>query len=196
MPAVEETGETFEENALLKARAAAGASGLVTLAEDSGLEVDALGGRPGVRSARYAGEEAPPAQKIAALLAELDKVEEERQRAGGARGVEAASDAIARSARFRCVMVLIDPASGAEHVAEGRCEGWIARSPRGSGGFGYDPVFVVRGSGAGVSSTGGEREGNRTERTMAELTEAEKNVISHRARAFAAIVPHLKALYG
>jgi XTP/dITP diphosphohydrolase len=159
-----EDGATFRENALIKARAAAGATMLVTLAEDAGLEVSALGGRPGVRSARFSGEGATDAQNNATLLKALEEVEDDQ-----------------RGARFRCVMVLIDPwAEGAarEHVAEGTCEGVIARAPRGGGGFGYDPLFLVDGHG----------------RTMAELGDDEKNRVSHRARAVAALRPHLLEL--
>jgi XTP/dITP diphosphohydrolase len=162
-PPVVEDGATFSENALLKGRAAVSAAMMVTLAEDAGLEVDALGGRPGVRSARFAKEGATDAENNAALLNALGEVEEGQ-----------------RTARFRCVMVLIDPWSEGEReiVAEGRCEGAIALQPRGNGGFGYDPLFVVDGFG----------------RTMAELTEAEKNEVSHRARAVTALRPALEAM--
>jgi XTP/dITP diphosphohydrolase len=163
-PQAIEDGETFLDNARIKARAAAKASVMVTLAEDAGLEVDALGGRPGVRSARFAGEGATDAANNAALLEALREVEDEQ-----------------RTARFRCVLVLIDPwAEGdqREIVVEGSCEGTIARAPRGGGGFGYDPLFVVAGSG----------------RTMAELADEEKNRESHRARAVAALRPALADL--
>lgn len=162
-PAVVEDGETFAENALKKARAAADATRCLALADDSGLEVDALGGRPGVRSARFAGEHATDAQNIEALLA-----------------------AIARSgaepphrARFRCVLAVASPTGGdVAWTVEGVCEGTIAGAPRGTHGFGYDPVFVVGG----------------TERTMAEHGRDEKNVISHRARALARLRPLLERL--
>ena len=162
-PQVIEDGATFEDNAKLKARAAANETMLVTLAEDAGLEVDALGGRPGVRSARFAGEGATDAENNAALLAALDEIDDDQ-----------------RSARFRSVLVLIDPWSDASEpvVSEGRCEGAVARQARGTGGFGYDPLFVLSGS----------------DRTMAELDEAEKNRVSHRAKAFAAMRPALVAL--
>jgi XTP/dITP diphosphohydrolase len=163
-PQAIEDGVTFLDNARIKARAAAQATKMVTLAEDAGLEVDALGGRPGVRSARFAAEEATDAENNAALLQALEEVEDEH-----------------RAARFRCVMVLVDPwgeGEAREIVAEGRCEGMIARQPRGGGGFGYDPLFVVSGFG----------------RTMAELTEDEKNQASHRARAVAALRPSLDQL--
>lgn len=162
LPPVIEDGATFLDNALLKARAAAQATGMVTLAEDAGLEVDALGGRPGVRSARFAKEGATDAENNALLLSSLADVDDDQ-----------------RTARFRCVMVLVDPWSAGEpFVAEGRCEGTIAREPRGAGGFGYDPLFVVAGE----------------DRTMAELPEDRKNEISHRARAAAVMRPYLAAL--
>jgi XTP/dITP diphosphohydrolase len=163
-PQVAEDGVTFVDNALIKARAAVAATMMVTVAEDAGLEVDALGGRPGVRSARFAGESATDAANNAALLKALEEVEDDQ-----------------RSARFRSVMALLDPwAEGEEKeiIVEGRCEGVIARAPRGGGGFGYDPLFVVDGTG----------------RTMAELGEDEKNRISHRARAIMALRPALEAL--
>ena len=157
-----EDGSTFLDNALIKAHAAAHATGMVTLAEDSGLEVDALGGRPGVRSARFAGEGATDAENNEKLLSALTDVDDDQ-----------------RSARFRCVMVLVDPWSTAEpFVAEGRCEGSIARGARGTGGFGYDPLFLVAGE----------------DMTMAELPEDKKNEISHRARAAAAMRPFVIAL--
>jgi XTP/dITP diphosphohydrolase len=163
-PQATEDGVTFLDNARIKARAAVEVTMMVTLAEDAGLEVDALGGRPGVRSARFAGEGATDAENNAALLKALEEVEDDQ-----------------RAARFRCVIVVIDPwgeGEAREIVAEGRCEGAIARQPRGGGGFGYDPLFVVDGFG----------------RTMAELTDEEKNRTSHRARAVAAIRPALEDL--
>lgn len=120
---VEETGETLQENALLKARAVADATGLPSLADDTGLEVDALGGRPGVRSARYAGEKATYQDNVALLLTEMGNRTD-------------------RSARFRTVMALVWP-SGHVVVAEGVLEGSIATDARGDGGFGYDSVFEV-----------------------------------------------------
>jgi XTP/dITP diphosphohydrolase len=159
-----EDGATFKDNALIKVRSVAEAAMMVTLAEDSGLEVDAIGGRPGVRSARFAKEGATDAENNAALLKALEEIEDEQ-----------------RSARFRCVAVLLDPWSETEpreFTAEGRCEGMIARQSSGAGGFGYDPLFIVKGYG----------------RTMAELTEAEKNAVSHRARAIAALRPALEEL--
>lgn len=159
-----EDGLTFEDNARIKANAAVAATAMVSIADDSGLEVDALGGRPGVRSARFAGEGTTDAENNAKLLEALAEVEDDQRRA-----------------RFRCVIIVSDPfAEGAarEVVAEGRCEGMIAREPRGAGGFGYDPLFVVEGFG----------------RTLAELTDAEKNQVSHRGRAVAAAIPAIRAI--
>jgi XTP/dITP diphosphohydrolase len=144
-----EDGATYAENATRKARAFAAASGLLTLADDSGLEVQALGGRPGLRSARYAGEGAPNARRIAKLLGELANVPWEQ-----------------RQARFVCVMAIAPP-GGEVHLCAGECAGSITFSPRGEGGFGYDPVFFLP-------------EHNQT---MAELPAAVKNQISHRGRA-------------
>jgi XTP/dITP diphosphohydrolase len=154
---VVEDGATFEANALKKARAIASATTCLTLADDSGLEVDVLGGAPGVRSARYAHERATDAENNAALLAGLDAV------------APAELDTERPKARFRCVLALVDPFQGSDpHVVDGVCEGTITRAARGSGGFGYDPMFVVDGE----------------DRTMAELTDPEKNRISHRAKAW------------
>jgi XTP/dITP diphosphohydrolase len=130
LPAVEESGSTFLENAQLKARAYAKASGLLALADDSGLEVDALDGAPGVQSARWAGEGAQAADNNQKLLAELS-----------ARGPQAS-----RQARFRTVMVLAEPAGREDWVA-GHCEGLITRQAQGAGGFGYDPYFFVPSAG-------------------------------------------------
>jgi non-canonical purine NTP pyrophosphatase (RdgB/HAM1 family) len=123
VPDVEETGRTFEENARLKARAVAAATGLPALADDSGLEVDALGGEPGVFSARYAGPEANDAANCALLLEKLAAVPDEK-----------------RTARFRCVIAYRRP-DGEEWTVEGACEGRIGRECRGESGFGYDPLF-------------------------------------------------------
>ena len=123
---VEETGETFEENAILKATTYAAMSGLLTLADDSGLEVDALGGEPGVRSARYAGEGATSRQRNELLLRNL-----------------AAKDGADRSARFRCVIAVASPDGGWVRTVEGSCEGTIAYEMKGETGFGYDPLFIV-----------------------------------------------------
>jgi XTP/dITP diphosphohydrolase len=142
----------FEGNARLKARAIRDATGMAALADDSGLEVDGLEGRPGVRSARFAGEHARDEDNVALLLSMLGGVVDGYPR---------------RAARFRCVIVLAMP-DGSEFVAEGTVEGRITTEPRGSSGFGYDPVFVpVEGDG----------------RTFAEMTAAEKHAISHRGRA-------------
>jgi XTP/dITP diphosphohydrolase len=148
---VEETGTTFEANALLKARHAAAATGLPALADDSGLEVDALGGAPGVYSARYAGEHAGDAANTALLLQRLQ-------------GVPLA----ARTARFRCVIVLVrDANDAAPLIASGCWEGHIALAAAGDGGFGYDPVFVPQGGTL----------------TISQLDEVAKNQVSHRGQA-------------
>ena len=126
-PEVEETGATYLDNALLKGHAVAEALGVPALADDSGIEVDALGGAPGPRSARYSGEDATDEQNLSALLQAVAGVP-----AGG------------RTARYRAVAVLVTP-EGDETVAEGTCEGSLERKPRGSGGFGYDPAFVPEG---------------------------------------------------
>jgi len=128
---VEETGTTFEDNAVLKARHAAAATGLPSLADDSGIEVDALGGEPGVYSARYAGAQASDQDNVRKLLEELGEVEGD-----------------ARSARFRCVLAYVRDAADAEPLlASGSWEGIIASEPSGKGGFGYDPVFIDGASG-------------------------------------------------
>ncbi len=159
---VVEDGDTFEDNAVKKARAYSAATMMMTLADDSGLEVEALGGAPGVRSARFAGERATDADNNAALLAALDALE--RDPMG-----QPVADRVYH-ARFRCVLALVDPfvREGEPVVVEGVCDGNITRTPRGSGGFGYDPLFHVKG----------------TDKTMAELAIDEKNRISHRAKAF------------
>lgn len=154
-----ETGKTFAENALGKARAAHAATGRSAVADDSGIEAYGLGGRPGVRSARYAGEDATDEQNLQRLLEEVGRQGDRR-------------------AAYVCVIALVDE-DGAEAVFEGRCEGALAERPRGSGGFGYDPAFIP-------NDTGPE-----DQRTMAELTPAEKNAISHRGRAARALAEHL-----
>jgi XTP/dITP diphosphohydrolase len=148
-PDVEETGATYLENALLKARAVASALGIAALADDSGIEVDALGGAPGPRSARYAGESATDEQNLRQLIRALA-------------GVPGSG----RTARYRCVAALARPGGGEVH-AEAICEGTLTSQARGSDGFGYDPIFVPAG----------------WDRTMAELSAAEKDRISHRGRA-------------
>lgn len=125
-PDVVEDGDTLEANALKKARETASACGELCLADDTGLEVDALGGAPGVYSARYAGEDVSYEDNWRKLLRELDGVPEAR-----------------RTARFRTVMALVDPREGAEFTVEGALEGRILEAPQGDGGFGYDPVFFV-----------------------------------------------------
>jgi XTP/dITP diphosphohydrolase len=157
---VAETGEHFTDNAYLKAAAYSKRFGMPALADDSGLVVDALGGRPGVRSSRFAGEHASDAENVRKLLEELDGFGSEM-----------------RAARFQCVLVLLDE-RGEATWACGTCEGQIAFTPRGSGGFGYDPVFLP-------DETAGY--------TMAELSIEEKNAISHRGRALAALREQLLA---
>ncbi|MBN1607332.1 MAG: RdgB/HAM1 family non-canonical purine NTP pyrophosphatase [Polyangiaceae bacterium] len=151
-PVLTEEGDSFQANAASKAQQACRATGMVTLAEDSGLEVDALEGRPGVRSARYAGENATDVQNNDALLRELGSFPPEQ-----------------RGARFRCVLALATPwEPRTVRSVDGVCEGSIGLAPRGTRGFGYDPLFLV----AGYQG-----------RTMAELDAAEKNALSHRGRA-------------
>lgn len=150
---------TFEGNALAKARQAAAVTGLPALADDSGLEVDALGGAPGVWSARYAGlpsDDTRNNQKLAQEMAGKD----------------------ARGARYRCVAAFVDPARGLELTRAGACEGEILSTPRGSGGFGYDPYFFLPALG----------------RTMAEIDLDTKNGLSHRAAAFRALAQALAVL--
>jgi guanylate kinase/non-canonical purine NTP pyrophosphatase (RdgB/HAM1 family) len=156
-----ETGATFLANALLKARHAATHAQLPALADDSGLEVDALGGRPGVHSARYAYPGASDTENLERLLAELSGVPEGKRRA-----------------RYQCVIVLVRSAQDdAPLITRGTWEGRIADTPRGKWGFGYDPVFVPAGG----------------SRTAAELSAAEKNAVSHRGQALAALVARLEA---
>ncbi|MGH8873515.1 MAG: RdgB/HAM1 family non-canonical purine NTP pyrophosphatase [Acidimicrobiia bacterium] len=152
-PDVKETGETLEENALLKARAVAEAVGLPAIGDDTGLEVAALDGRPGVWTARYAGPHATYDDNVQLLLTQLKDVPDRR-------------------ARFRTAVALVMP-DGSELVVEGVLDGVIAGAPRGSGGFGYDPVFEVEG------------------RTLSEMGVAEKNTLSHRARALRALAEAL-----
>jgi XTP/dITP diphosphohydrolase len=163
--AVEERGDSFAEIAVVKARAYAAASGLPSLADDSGLEVDALGGAPGTHTARYAGPGASDADRYRKLLAALGDTPLEE-----------------RTARFRCAVALADPAGEGQRgdvcVTQGRCEGLIAFEPRGANGFGYDPVFYLPEYGC----------------TMAELSTELKNQISHRARAVQAARGMLDAL--
>ena len=157
-----EDGLTFTENALIKARALAAFTGLPAVADDSGLSVDVLGGAPGIFSARWAGRHGDDAANLALLLAQLADIAEPH-----------------RGARFVCAAALVTP-DGFEHVETGTLEGVLATEPRGTGGFGYDPVLVPTGD----------------TRSCAELTPAEKNAISHRGTAFRALVPTLVRVLG
>lgn len=157
VPAIAETGGTFVENAILKARNAARHTGLASMGEDSGLEVDALSGAPGIYSARYAGSHASDTDNNRRLLEALHDVDE-------------------RSARYRCVAVVMRHADDPTPlICQGTWEGTIMLNPAGKNGFGYDPLFLPAGS----------------ERTAAELGPAEKNRISHRARALAQLAETL-----
>jgi XTP/dITP diphosphohydrolase len=155
MPEVAETGRTFAENALLKARAVAAFTGLPAVADDSGLCVDVLNGMPGVLSARWSGSHGDDAANLRLLLGQLADVP-----AGG------------RGAQFVCVAALVLPAGG-EHLAEGTVRGRLTCSPRGSNGFGYDPIFVPDGF----------------EATTAQISAEEKDRISHRGKALRALAP-------
>ena len=157
-----ETEPTFEGNALLKAHAALAATGLPSIADDSGICVDALNGMPGVLSARWSGKHGDDQANLDLLLAQLADVPDER-----------------RGAEFRCAAALVRP-GGAEQVTEGVLRGALIRARRGTGGFGYDPIFVPDGG----------------MRTTAELSPAEKDAISHRGRAFRALAPAIAALAG
>ena len=161
VPDVEETGDTLEENARQKGHALVAATGWPALADDTGLEVDALAGAPGVRSARFAGEDASYDENVDKLLAELDAV--------------SATGEAQRRARFRTVAIACFP-DRADVVAHGVVEGVIAPERRGSGGFGYDPVFVPDGGDG---------------RTYAEMSLAEKGALSHRGKAFRALATGL-----
>ena len=162
MPEVAETGLTFTENALLKARAVAAYTGLPAVADDSGLCVDALNGMPGVLSARWAGRHGADDANLELVLAQLADIP------AGHRG-----------AQFACAAALVLP-SGAEHVAEGLLEGSLTTAPRGTNGFGYDPIFVPDGY----------------EITTAEMDPADKDKISHRGRALRHLAPIIAALLG
>jgi XTP/dITP diphosphohydrolase len=153
-----ETGATFAENALAKARAAAAATGRTAIADDSGIEAAALGGAPGVASARFAGETATDAENLARLQAAAP-----------------AGSALA----YVCALAYVDLAAGVEHLVEGRCPGVMSAEARGAGGFGYDPVFLPDAVPDG--------------RTMAELSDAEKDAISHRGAAVRALAAALEA---
>jgi XTP/dITP diphosphohydrolase len=156
---VPETGATFADNALLKAREAAAHTGLISVADDSGIAIDALNGMPGVLSARWAGTRKDDTANLQLVLEQLADVPDERR--GGA---------------FVCAAALVTPA-GAETVVEGRMPGRVIREPRGSNGFGYDPIFVADGK----------------QLTNGELPPAEKDAISHRGKALRALVPHIAA---
>lgn len=158
-----ETEWTFAGNALLKARAWAAHSGLPTLADDSGLCVDALNQMPGVRSARWAGPQQDDAENLALVLRQIDDVPEGR-----------------RGARFVAVVALVTP-DGTEFTTRGEMPGELTRLPRGTGGFGYDPIFEAEEQPAGPR------------RTNAELSPAEKDAISHRGHALRAMIPILRA---
>lgn len=160
LPDVAETGVTFAENALLKAREIASVTGLVAVADDSGLVVDALNGMPGVLSARWAGRHGDDRANLSLVLAQIADVPDGR-----------------RTAAFVCAAAAVAP-SGAEVVVEGRVDGVVLRSPRGSGGFGYDPIFVPLGS----------------TQTTAEMTAEQKDALSHRGKAFRALAPRLTEL--
>ncbi len=157
---VAETGATFIENAILKAAGYAAQTGFWTVADDSGLEVEALGGAPGVFSARYAGENAGDAEKIAKLLSEL-------------------GDSSNMRARFVCAMAIADETGEIKFVSEGVCDGRITVTPRGTNGFGYDPIFIPDGF----------------EETFGELSGEVKQKISHRARAMEKIIEYLRSFY-
>ena len=160
---VDETGATFEDNAILKATAALEATGLPALADDSGLEVDALDGGPGVRTRRYAGEHATDADNNAKLLHALEGLAPER-----------------RGARYVCLLALALPGEPVQ-IVRGTCQGRIAEAPRGTGGFGYDPIFEP------VQEPPGGR-------TLGEWTAEAKNAISHRGEAARAMAPILRDL--
>lgn len=157
LPDVAETGATFAANALLKAKDVAQRTGLVAIADDSGLCVDALNGMPGILSARWAGKHGDDAANLELVLAQLADVPQSR-----------------RGAAFHCAAAVATP-EGDERVVEGVLEGTLIDSPRGTNGFGYDPIFTPRGYVL----------------TTAELTPAEKDAISHRGQAFRALVPVL-----
>lgn len=160
---VAETGSTFAENAVLKAAGYARATGLAAIADDSGLEVAALNGRPGVLSARYGGDDVPFSRRMRLLLDEI-----EASRPGD------------RAARFVCAMAFVHPDGEIEALVEGACDGLVASAPRGTGGFGYDPIFIPAGYG----------------KTFGELSYDVKARISHRSRAFSLIMPVLARFFG
>jgi XTP/dITP diphosphohydrolase len=156
-PEVAETGATFEENALLKARAIAAFTGQPSVADDSGLCVDALNGMPGIFSARWSGAHGDDKANLDLVLAQISDVPDER-----------------RGANFTCAAAVVFP-DGTSHVVLGQVDGQLIRAPRGSGGFGYDPIFVPDGYDV----------------TTAEMTAEEKDAISHRGKAFRALAPFI-----
>jgi XTP/dITP diphosphohydrolase len=162
LPEVAETGRTFAENALLKARAVAAFTGLPAVADDSGICIDALNGMPGVLSARWSGRHGDDQANLRLVLGQLADVP------AGQRG-----------AHFACAAALVLP-SGREHVTEGVMSGSVTDAPRGTNGFGYDPIFVP----------------DSSELTTAEMTSADKDAISHRGRALRALAPVIAALLG
>lgn len=162
LPEVPETEPTFAGNALLKARSVAAHTGLAAIADDSGLCVDALNGMPGVLSARWAGGHGDDDANLDLVLAQIADVPDER-----------------RGAHFACAAALVTP-TGEEDVVEGTVEGVLLRERRGSGGFGYDPIFLPKGFAV----------------TTAEMTPEQKDSISHRGRAMRALVPYLATLVG
>lgn len=162
IPSPVEDGETFIDNAMIKARAAQASTGREVIADDSGIEATALGGRPGVRSARYSGPEATDADNLELLLSELAGCED-------------------RSVAYVCAIVHLS-SDGEPTVGEGRCEGVLAEHPRGDGGFGYDPAFLP----SEIDD----------DRTMAELSAADKHAISHRGRAARAVAAALMQRQG
>jgi XTP/dITP diphosphohydrolase len=162
IPQMREEGTTYADNAAAKARAAALRVGLVALADDSGIEVDALGGAPGVHSARFLGASASDSERNARILFLLEGVPEER-----------------RTARYRAAVAVARP-DGTVRVFDGVCEGQVAVAPRGTAGFGYDPIFMPEGA----------------QQTIAEIPLEVKNRISHRARALRAAEPYLREILG
>lgn len=167
LPDVVEDGATFAENAFKKSKAVGDALGILVLADDSGLCVDALDGQPGVYSARYAGGNAGDEENNLKLLSELEKLKQG----------EDTGQPLLSTARFVCTLSLYDPSSGRELTAEGTVEGWITSEPAGGGGFGYDPLFYLA----------------EYEKTMAELTLEEKQRISHRGTALRLLTEKLAA---
>lgn len=161
VPDIPETGDTFLQNARLKAQWVVQRKGIWTLADDSGLEVDALDGKPGVRSARFAGENATDHQNCDLLLKKLEHV-----------------DPSHRTARFKCVMVLLGPGDR-EFIAVGTCKGRIGFSPQGDKGFGYDPLFIPEGE----------------EKTFAQLSSEAKHEISHRGKALSVLAREMHELF-